>query len=673
MDRELPNRAKADEVISIVSGRHAYRADVDGLRAIAVLAVVFFHAGFGVPGGFAGVDVFFVISGFLITRILILELTSGSFSFVRFWERRARRIFPVLAVVVTACLLVGFFVLLPFGLEILGQTTFTVMGLASNIFFWLTNDYFNPNSKENPLLHTWSLGVEEQFYLLYPLLLVLLVPLGRKTLLFALAAICVLSIACSIWWVTMDATAAFYLLPSRAWELGLGGLVALNSSRSGLLVRETSAWLGLLLVISSFWLLTKYTPFPGTAALPSVLGTALIIWAGSGLDTHDEKPIVVRVLGWRPLVFIGLISYSLYLWHWPFFAFHRYLTFQSPSVGLSLLYVLAAFLLSVATYYAIEQPIRRKAILASRKSIFFFWGGTSAVLGAIGLALAFTDGLPRRLSEAALQYAQVQGQEASLVNELAGSRHTRRGVVGSEGGPVKALLWGDSHANAMLPALDEVGKQAGISIQARIMMGNAPVLGWSYEPRTSILGSGMMSFNLAVFDEITRLAEEGQLDMVFLIFRWARYLQRTPPLEFESPPPGFAEAVGETVEKLTALGLSVIVMLEPPSFPVHVPRAFALHEFIGSPLPKLSFSDADSFREPYSRLITRLTEKSGRSVLLDPTPLLVDDNGLVQTTNEEGKLLYADEHHLSYFGALQTVPLLIQAVESTVNAANGVQ
>ena len=155
MNRELPDRTKADEMISIVGGRHAYRADVDGLRAIAVLAVVFYHAGFGVSGGFAGVDVFFVISGFLITRIIILELANGSFSFVRFWERRARRIFPVLAVVVAACLFVGFFVLLPFGFEILGQTTFTVMGMASNIFFWLTNDYFNPNSKENPLLHTW--------------------------------------------------------------------------------------------------------------------------------------------------------------------------------------------------------------------------------------------------------------------------------------------------------------------------------------------------------------------------------------------------------------------------------------------------------------------------------------------------------------------------------------
>jgi peptidoglycan/LPS O-acetylase OafA/YrhL len=673
MDKELPNRTKADEVISIVGGRHAYRADVDGLRAIAVLAVVFFHAGFGVPGGFAGVDVFFVISGFLITRILILELASGSFSFVRFWERRARRIFPVLAVVVTACLLVGFFVLLPFGFEVLGQTTFTVMGLASNIFFWLTNDYFSPNSKENPLLHTWSLGVEEQFYLLYPLLLVLLVPLGRKTLLSALAAICVLSIACSIWWVTTDATAAFYLLPSRAWELGLGGLVALNSNRSGLLVRETSAWLGLLLVISSFWLLTKYTPFPGTAALPSVLGTALIIWAGSGLGAHEEKPIVVRLLGWRPLVFIGLISYSLYLWHWPFFAFHRYLTFQSPSVGLSLLYVLAAFLFSVATYYAIEQPIRRKTVLASRKSIFYFWGGTSAVLGAVGLALAFSDGLPGRLSETALLYAQVQGQKTSLINEPAGSRHTRRGVLGAEDGSVKALVWGDSHANAMLPALDVAGKQAGMVIQARIMMGNAPVLGWSYEPPDSVAGKGMLSFNSAVYDEIARTKEESQLDMVFLIFRWARYLQRTPPLEFENPPSGFAEALDATLEKLTALGVKVIVMREPPSFPVHVPRAFALHELIGSPLPKLSITEAASFSKPYTSLIKAITKSSGRVVLLDPTPGLVGDNGLVRTANEEGKLLYADEHHLSYSGALQTAPILIQAIKSTLDAADGTQ
>ena len=673
MNRELPDRTKADEMISIVGGRHAYRADVDGLRAIAVLAVVFYHAGFGVSGGFAGVDVFFVISGFLITRILILELANGSFSFVRFWERRARRIFPVLAVVVAACLFVGFFVLLPFGFEILGQTTFTVMGMASNIFFWLMNDYFNPNSKENPLLHTWSLGVEEQFYLLYPLLLAWLVPLGRKTLLFALATICVLSLAGSMWWVTKDATAAFYLLPSRAWELGLGGLVALTSNRSGLLVREAGAWTGLLMVIGSLWWLTKHTPFPGLAAIPPVLGTVLIIWAGSGLGAHDEKPIVVRLLGWRPLVFIGLISYSLYLWHWPFFAFHRYLNFQSPGVGLSLLYVLAAFLFSVATYHVIEQPIRRKTVLASRKSIFYFWGGTSAVLGAVGLALAFSDGLPRRLPEAALHYAQLQGQKANLLNEPAGVRSTRHGVLGAEDGAVKALVWGDSHANAMLPALDLAGKQAGVAIQARIMMGNAPVLGWSYETPASKSGSGMLSFNSAVFDEIAHLAEDGQLDMVFLIFRWARYLQRTPPLEFENPPPGFAEALEGTVEKLAALGLRVMVILEPPAFPVHVPRAFALHEFIGSELPELSVTEAVSFSEPYASLIKKLTENSGPVVLLDPTPVLVGEDGLVQTTNKEGKLLYADEHHLSYFGARQTTPLLLRAIESTLDAADGVQ
>jgi len=274
-----------------------YRADVDGLRAVAILGVILFHANLGVPGGFAGVDVFFVISGFLITRIVASEITAGSFSLLRFWERRARRIVPALAVVVVACLTAGYFLLLPFGFEVLGQTALSVVLLSSNFFFWKTNNYFSPDAKENPLLHTWSLGVEEQFYLLYPLLLLLLVPRGKIMAVAGLSAICAASLWCSVSWLSSYPVAAFYLLPSRAWEMGLGGLVALHGCRLRGWQRECLSWGGLLAVLASFALLSRYTPFPGWAALPAVAGTALVIWAGSSLagkyPTTRAQPVAL--------------------------------------------------------------------------------------------------------------------------------------------------------------------------------------------------------------------------------------------------------------------------------------------------------------------------------------------------------------------------------------------
>ncbi|MDB4538084.1 acyltransferase, partial [Akkermansiaceae bacterium] len=309
-----------------------YRPDIDGLRAVSVLGVVLFHAGAPVTGGFAGVDVFFVISGYLITGILIREMGENRFSIVRFWERRIRRILPVLFCVTLVTLIAGALLMLPFGFQVVGQSSVAVFLMASNIQFYRTTGYFDPSAEENPLLHTWSLSVEEQFYLVLPLLLLLVFRLRMQRNLGPMIWLVIAgSLGISVFWLARDSAMSFYLLPSRAWELAVGSLLAARMpSEAGKGVKFWGGWAGLALIVATFFVYTPETPFPGFAAMVPVAGAALVIWAGVG---SGHRHGVGRWLSCRPLVAVGLASYSFYLWHWPFFAFHRYITSNSPSAG----------------------------------------------------------------------------------------------------------------------------------------------------------------------------------------------------------------------------------------------------------------------------------------------------------------------------------------------------
>jgi peptidoglycan/LPS O-acetylase OafA/YrhL len=648
----------------------SYRADVDGLRAVAVLGVIMFHANLGFPGGFTGVDIFFVISGYLITGIVSSEVAAGSFSLVKFWERRVRRICPALFVVVTCCLVAGYFLLLPFGYEVLGQTALAVVFVCSNVFFWATTSYFSPNAKENPLLHTWSLGVEEQFYIIYPVLLLAFLARGRSAVLVCLWILCAISFWWSVYSVLHHPSASFYLLPSRAWELGVGGLLALHRNTANQRCRELQSWTGLILLASSFSLLSKHTPFPGLGALPPVLGAALIVWSGSGLAAGDRKPTVTRLLSFRPLVSVGLISYSLYLWHWPFFAFHRYLFGQSAPFATSIVYLLATFLLSFASYRWVEQPFRRKDFLSRPASVFGGWVAGSLVLALAGLVLARTDGFPGRLPHTAIDYEKLQGQPRHvLFAPIGDDPDALHATMGSEGSGLRAFLWGDSHAPALAQGLDQVAKELGVSITGKAMIGNAPVLGWGASAPDSSDAARKLAFNNSVFDQIAESAAKGDLQLVILAFRWSLYVPRSPPLEACAPPPGFAEALVLTVQKLLAMNLKVLIVLEPPALPVHVPKALALKNFVGASLPSVSAEQAVDFRRPYDEILRSLDDGTGRVILFDPLPALCGD-GVVLLTDEKGRLMYVDDNHLSTIAARRLVPGLKQKMSAAFNEKN---
>ncbi len=442
-----------------------YRADIDGLRAVAVVPVLLFHAGFpAFGGGFVGVDVFFVISGYLITAHILGDSDAGRFSVLDFYARRIRRIFPALFAMLLGTAAVGLLVLLPGDLVDLGREMSAATALASNVLYWREAGYFEAAAGQKLLLHTWSLAVEEQFYLALPIALLLLHRAGGTRLRDYTAAACLLSFLLAVWGVQHAPSAAFYSAPARAWELLLGSLLAMGvvppPGRQG--VRDALSMEGLGLIAVGVFAYSAGTPFPGAAALPPCVGAALVIHAGVG-----GRSLAGRVLSARPIVFTGLISYSLYLWHWPLLVFARSLAGR----GLTWAETLAVLALSVAVAAAswrwIERPFRGRRPLLSRAPLFAAAGLAIGTVVALGSGLHFARGLPdrlppeaARLAEGAADRAQGRGRSVGRIPEA--TRHDDPCRLGSRGQQAAAsfLLWGDSHAGALAGAVGDAAARS---------------------------------------------------------------------------------------------------------------------------------------------------------------------------------------------------------------------
>jgi peptidoglycan/LPS O-acetylase OafA/YrhL len=341
-----------------------YRPEIDGLRAIAVLSVILFHAGLrAVPGGYLGVDVFFVISGYLITSIIVTEMETGEFSFAAFYERRARRILPAMMVVVLACVPFVLFFMLPRQIFEFSKSVLAVCAFVSNVFFWTQSGYFDAGAELKPLLHTWSLGVEEQFYFGFPILLTIFLRLGRKRAAVVFGCIAFASIGYAQWG-PQTKEAAFFLIPSRIWELLVGAVMAL-SPIEGLRARlpnhalQLLGLFGVVLLGYGFFDHAEHR-YPGFRSLPPVLGASLVIL----FATQQTK--VGRLLGSPIPVFIGLVSYSAYLWHQPVFVFARLNGLGRGSVAVALALTVASVCLAAVTYIFVERPARDRKRLNRR-------------------------------------------------------------------------------------------------------------------------------------------------------------------------------------------------------------------------------------------------------------------------------------------------------------------
>lgn len=649
-----------------------YRKDIDGLRAVAVVAVILFHFGLGCPGGYAGVDVFFVISGFLIGSIVLAKTKAGTFSMADFWQRRIRRLLPALFVVVVAVAAAGCVWLVPAHLEELGKSILAQPALAANVYFFQESGYFETSSEHIPLLHTWSLAVEEQFYLALPFLLPLFLRGGASRAFVGIGIITALSLSWSVFSSKAYPSFAFYLIFSRAWELNIGVLLALHLDRSGpcrrgRAAREAMAWSGLAMVLATFFLFGAGTLFPSyTAALPC-LGTALLIFAHSRTEGSKDATSLERLLSWSPVVFVGKISYSLYLWHWPVFVF----------LGLALLRELgpletasgiaASFALSVLSWKFVEKPVRERRFPRSTRSLLL--GAAVAVAAMIGIGAVFseTEGLPERFPAEMRERAHDHNEHHGLRSRDFLLEH---GTLPTLGRPKSEtdrhiLVWGDSHALSLLPVLETIADENDICLHVATQPSTPPLV----DTYTERIGRSFLDWGNAVVD----YARAQGVERVLLHARWRNYTEGPPDRDLrnlvsdadlrsrtpEQAETVFREALGRTIEVLTERGIGVYFLDEVPYQPRSVPETVLLASLRGVD-PNTLGPLVEEQKELSRRIEILLAEiLSGRGVVrLDPKPFLLAPDGRRFALVRDDLILFSDQHHLSPNGSAQLRPLL---------------
>jgi peptidoglycan/LPS O-acetylase OafA/YrhL len=645
----------------------SYRPDIDGLRAIAILAVVFYHFGFWqFAGGFIGVDVFFVISGFLITGLIHREMMDGDFSIRRFYERRIRRIFPALFVMLAVATVAAAVLLFPSDFELYAQSLIATAMFASNFEFWREAGYFDAWASTKPLLHLWSIAVEEQFYLVFPALLWFAGRSSRMKLLIGVGALFVLSLAFSIWAVGSAPIAAFYLLPSRMWELMLGALLALApiSAPSSRAVREGIAAAGLGMIVVAIAVLRPWQPFPGMAALLPCIGTALVIYAG-------QQPSFVRsVLASKPMVFVGLISYSLYLWHWPLLVYARDIANGDLNIWQTWTVIALSGVLAVLSWRFIETPVRRGLKIGWRP---LFTGATTA-MGATalcGMAVASTGGLPDRwqpeiqriLAEEANHEPRMDICFGLSPGDVQRGRLCRIGSLQAK--TPSFLLWGDSHADALLPAVHKIAKDKG---KVGLFAGSgscAPLIGVT---RSDTLDC--KPFN----DAVVKIALQPNIEEVILDARWAKNANDPysvgPTMITLSDEKGwstdrasmevvFYRGLERTVLLLRRAGKRVVIVGPVPEAGYSVPRTMVQMRLAGDRRdPSRDVSSYFARQKFVLASLEKMKRQYGAEVIY-PHQILCATGSCLFALND--RPLYRDEHHLSVFGAMQLLPLVSQA------------
>jgi len=447
-----------------------YRPEIDGLRSIAVIPVILFHAGFSAfSGGFVGVDVFFVISGYLITTIILSEMEKKTFSITNFYERRARRILPALFSVILISVFFAWTQLLPSEMKFYSESIVSVSLFSSNIFFWQNTNYFATDNDLNPMLHTWSLAVEEQYYVLFPLFLILLWHWRKRWILSSFILIAFISLSLAQWGSQHKPSAAFYLLPTRGWEIAIGAVIAFFSVYRGqaihnilshkILSNVLSAF-GILMIGCAVFVYNDKTPFPSFYALIPTIGTGLII-------VFSPHTLVGKILSTKILVAIGLISYSAYLWHQPIFAFARHMSFPEPGPYALSGLILLTFLLSYLSWKLIENPFRNKCKISTKRIWQFSFGGTLICI-FFGFSGYYTDGYCNRRWYQAMCVGNYQPDNGILQAEswnvlrklsnnptyaVENNKYDRTLWFKKKDNRLKLLLVGNSHSKDLYNAL----------------------------------------------------------------------------------------------------------------------------------------------------------------------------------------------------------------------------
>jgi len=643
--------------------RH-YRADIDGLRAVAVLPVLLYHAGVGpFSGGFVGVDVFFVVSGFLISRILLTDIDLQRFSILRFYDRRIRRIIPAFAAMALGTSLAATFILTPLELERFGKSLIAAAAFSSNLWFWQGTDYFAAPSHTEILLHTWSLAVEEQFYLLWPLLLWAFSERRRSLYLAACIAGVLVSLVVSHYAAFKSPAAAFYLLPSRAWELGLGAVLAspaMPRSRHGA-SREVTAAVGLLLILLAVFTYDAETPFPGLyAAVPS-LGAALLIHSGAGTRVGE-------LLSAKPMVAVGLISYSLYLWHWPALCLSRQYAGRELTALETAAALAACAALAVASWRYVELPFRKASSERTRSSAWLAVRGAAVVTvvsSSVGVLFWKTHGLPVRGPQAAVLAERAIRESHDSAAYCVIHDATQPDITACRSGtkPPVVALWGDSHAGHLAGALAAHAREANASVLFLVLGGCPPGIG----ARVSGPVADTRCDELNAY-ALSRIRHYNTISSVILVSRWSRYTETLPSKGEEGLPiyltddassersPGnsrrvLSDSVGRTVSELQQLGLRVALVGQVPEFGIDTARCVVHARWTSRPETRC-FADSASVRARLSASTVILRELASAHPglrIVDPLPLFCDERLCRSVLRNE--LLYSDDDHLSLAGA----------------------
>jgi peptidoglycan/LPS O-acetylase OafA/YrhL len=654
---------------SCVSLDAAYRPDIDGLRAICIISVVMFHAGFrDWAGGFVGVDIFFVISGYLITSLIGRQIAYGQFSLLGFYERRIRRL---LAASIPVVLFTTLFALAFYSSRDLityCKSLIAFIAYSSNWFFLSQAGYFATPAETSPLLHTWSLGVEEQFYLLFPALLLVLLRFPRAAA-WVVAALAVASLACAQVEISRGLLdRAFFSSSSRFWELLAGALLALAPALSA---RATAIALpmrtaGLAMIGLSIVLYRPETPFPGVATLLPV-GGALLLMAAS----PERRDPLWRLLSSGPFVYLGKISYSLYLWHWPVLGAVRTFVFDQNDTYMAVAIVVSVALASLS-YHLVEHPIRVRRRLARPHHMAALLASTSLIGVAVGSAGWAVGGWPsasERDVDAMVQRALKQTELPPECFEHQQDRpaHRRFCTFGGPGrGKIDLLLWGDSHATSLFTAVRKYAEERGLSLAVAARAACLPLLGIR---RANDTDEGCPAFNRSA----SAFIRDHDVAAVIWVARWALYTNDGPrALVDQQPDPGAGpreaapRAILESAMRRTLDALqdrAVVIVEQVPEHKARVSTAYlVLNRLGGSPDSVRTDRTAHAKRQ---RTITEVMDRAaGRAgtLRIDPASQLCGPQTCI--AEADGRILYFDANHLNVDGSLFIYPSMARKLDT---------
>lgn len=646
-----------------------YRAEIDGLRAVAIIPVILFHAGFPLfSGGFVGVDIFFVISGYLITTIILTEKEQGKFSLINFYERRARRILPALFFVMLVSLPFAWLWLIPSDMKDFSQSLIGVATFSSNILFWQETGYWGTANELKPLLHTWSLAVEEQYYIIFPLYLMLMWRFRKRWILSSFMVIAVISLALAQWGAYNYQTATFFLLPTRGWELAIGASIAfyflyrkktIRTLLSHRFIDETLGLVGLLMIGYAVFIFDKTIPFPSVYALIPTVGTALIILFSS------SQTVIGRLLGTKILVSIGLISYSTYLWHQPLFAFARNRSLTNPSEILYVVLAIFSIMLGYLSWRYIENPFRAKGIF-KRKTIFMFSAIGTVLFITIGLAGHYTEGFQNRFE--VKQSILDDFLPNNLRNNCGINADPKRNEINFctlgttiDNIDLSFAVLGDSHSSAILPAFDSAAQKNNTKYVHSGLGGCLPLLG--VDVASGNYSRGVCE-NLA--SKQFEYIKNNGIKKVFLVARWSLYTEKgtkgsnnyllvdknSKTLTREASRTVFARGIENTIEAYQSIGVNIFIVLQ-------VPQQKVEPETLYYKLSKISISDDIIINQSISRnysnhlqaynrkVFEGLTFKNVKIINLDEY-YCNDDVCLIGDKNHS---YYLDKDHISISGA----------------------